>query len=272
MTKTTLLIDGDLYAYRAMCAVEEETEWDTDVWTLTCDHKQALRQFDEAVDYARDKTYADDVVYCFSDARNWRKELNPTYKANRKKVRKPVGYLEFIASIMEERPSYQRPALEADDIMGIIATHPGIIPGTKVIASFDKDMQQVPGLLWDSSELREVSPEQSQLYHMAQTLSGDAVDNYPGCPGIGSSRADEIVKKPTVLTPYLHELKRGPRKGEKETRYEEKPTRDLWKAVVSRFVAAGLTEDDALMNARLARICQHTEYDFTKKEVILWTP
>ena len=271
--KTTLLVDADLYAFRAMTASEEETEWDDDVWTLTCNHKQARSRYESAVNYAVKATEADAVVHCFSDKENWRKTLNPLYKANRKKVRKPVGYVEFITKLQNDvEKSYQRPTLEADDILGILSTHPTLIEGRKVITSIDKDMKTIPGLLHGADGLVEVTPEEAARYHMAQTLSGDAVDNYAGCPGLGKQRAEEIVNNPTILVPYEHELKRGPRKGQTETRYAEEPTEDLWAAVVSRFTAAGQTEEDALMNARLARICQYTEYDFKKKEVILWKP
>jgi DNA polymerase-1 len=42
--------------------------------------------------------------------------------------------------------------------------------------------------------------------------------------------------------------------------------------VTSAYASAGLSEDVALMNARVARICRADDYDFTKKEVILWEP
>ncbi|GAB5503455.1 hypothetical protein [Pyruvatibacter sp.] len=271
--KTTLLVDADLYAFRAMSAAEEEEEWDDDVWTLTCDHKKAREMYFASVARAERLTGAEHIVHCFSDSTNWRKTLNPSYKANRKKVRKPVGYLEFVAKLQKDvAKAYVRPTLEADDILGILSTHPTLISGRKVIASLDKDMKTIPGWLFDGEDVYEVTPEAAERYHMSQTLSGDAVDNYPGCPGMGKQRAEEAVSPPTMLVPYEHELKRGPRKGQTETRYTEEPTDDLWAAVVSRFVAAGQTEEDALLNARLARICQYTDYDFKKKEVILWQP
>ena len=34
----------------------------------------------------------------------------------------------------------------------------------------------------------------------------------------------------------------------------------------------GLSDDDALMNARLAKILQHEDYDYEKEQVILWSP
>jgi DNA polymerase-1 len=42
--------------------------------------------------------------------------------------------------------------------------------------------------------------------------------------------------------------------------------------VVSLYAKAGLTEADALRQARLARILRWTDWDNKKKEPILWTP
>ena len=45
-----------------------------------------------------------------------------------------------------------------------------------------------------------------------------------------------------------------------------------WSTVVKAFEDKGLTEDDALLNARLARILTIDDYDTTRQEPILWTP
>ena len=45
-----------------------------------------------------------------------------------------------------------------------------------------------------------------------------------------------------------------------------------WATVVKAFEDKGLTEDDALLNARLARILTIDDYDTKRQEPILWTP
>ncbi len=45
-----------------------------------------------------------------------------------------------------------------------------------------------------------------------------------------------------------------------------------WATVVKAFEDKGLTEDDALCNARLARILTNEDYDSRKQEPRLWTP
>jgi DNA polymerase-1 len=166
-----------------------------------------------------------------------------------------------------------RPRLEGDDILGILATWQKV-RGEKVIVSIDKDMKTIPGLYCRDLDagIVEVSEEEADNWHLIQTLAGDQTDGYPGCPGIGMDRAAKAILEPTILVPYEHELTRGPRKGEIEIRYREEPTDDKWQAVVTRYAAAGLSEEVALMNARVARILRASDYDFKNKRPILWTP
>jgi DNA polymerase-1 len=79
---------------------------------------------------------------------------------------------------------------------------------------------------------------------LIQTLSGDQTDGYAGCPGIGIKRAETLFEK-----------------------YGES-----WLTVVAAYEKAELTEADALMNARLAKILTVDDYDFTTSSPILWTP
>ena len=130
--------------------------------------------------------------------------------------------------------------LEADDAMGIYATlHPNC-----VICSPDKDMRQIPGTLYDLSEIKEVSAEDGRNWHYIQTMAGDQTDGYSGVPGIGVRRAMLLLES----------------EGYK------------WDTVVKAFKEKDLDEDVALMNARLAKILTCDDYDFQSEQPILWTP
>ena len=48
--------------------------------------------------------------------------------------------------------------------------------------------------------------------------------------------------------------------------------RPHWGAVEQAFIKAGLTKDDALTQARLARILRWSDWDAEKGEPILWKP
>ena len=130
--------------------------------------------------------------------------------------------------------------LEADDAMGIYATqHPG-----NIIVSPDKDMKQIPGKLYNLEDTITITPEEGAKWHLIQTLAGDQTDGYSGVPGIGVKRAETLFNKEGYS----------------------------WATVVKAFTDKGLTEEDALLNARLARILTIEDYDTEQQEPKLWTP
>jgi len=241
----TLLIDADITAYQATASAEMEYEWADDIWTLYSDLKQAKDHFDYLVYKLVEETDIHDYKLCFSDSANFRKTIYSDYKGNRK-GRKPVGYNELKRWAMDKHPSFSKPNLEADDCLGILATK---YKGKIVIATMDKDLLTIPGLVYKikpdgSASMIKVTPEEADYNFLLQSLTGDTTDNYKGCPGVGPKRAEELFKKHGAV----------------------------WKTVEDAYLKAGLTKEDALLNARMARILRDTDYDFTKEEVILWTP
>lgn len=239
--KRTLLIDGDIVAYRYSSTVEHEVDWGDDVWSLWSDAKEAKQLILQYLDHLVEATAADDFVFTFSDKDNFRKTIYPDYKSNRKGKRKPTCYKGVKTWLESEYESIEMPGLEGDDVMGILATS-GQYEET-VIVSEDKDMKTIPGLLWRAAEMENISEEYADYYHLYQTLVGDATDGYKGCKGIGDKRATDILSKD--------------------------PT---WGAVVKAYEKAGQTEDEALVQARLARILRASDYNTQTKEPILWTP
>ena len=143
-------------------------------------------------------------------------------------------------------PSYKghrnrkKPLLEGDDALGIYATK---FPGN-IIVSPDKDMKQIPGQLYNFDDVFTITAEEGAKWHLLQTMAGDNTDGYAGVPTIGIKRAEKI--------------------------FEEKGY--TWKAVVETFEEKGMTEEDALTNARLAKILTADDYDFQRKEPKLWSP
>ena len=106
------------------------------------------------------------------------------------------------------------------------------------------NLRQIPGKLYNFDETITIEPEAGARWHLIQSISGDQTDGYGGVPGIGVKRAEALFK---------------------EKGYS-------WKTVVSAFKDKGLTEEDALVNARLARILTADDYDFERKEPKLWSP
>jgi len=142
---------------------------------------------------------------------------------------------------MENYTSYLRPNLEADDCIGILAT----TKKNSIIVSGDKDFKSVPGRFFDykRGEFYDISVDKADYWHLYQTLIGDTADNYSGCPGIGEKTAEKILAEGAT-----------------------------WACVVAQYEKKGLTEADALVQARVARILRREDYDMKIKEPILWTP
>jgi hypothetical protein len=135
--------------------------------------------------------------------------------------------------------------------MGILATKPG--KQHKIIVSQDKDMKSIPATVWDGCDLVPVSEYDADYFHMTQTLTGDVTDGYKGCPGVGPKKAEAIIPKlDKDNMPYM--------------------VSEWWARVKEAYVKAKLTEEDALKNARLARILRWSDWDTENKRPILWTP
>jgi len=46
----------------------------------------------------------------------------------------------------------------------------------------------------------------------------------------------------------------------------------MWEAVVAQYEKQNLSAQDALLQARLARICRASDYNFERQRPILWHP
>lgn len=261
-TARTLLIDADIFIFRMASAVESAIEWEPGQWSITADADEAARKLDDLLTSFQDQLQADRLVLAMKDttAPLWRRSVLPAYKANRSSQRPPIIRGALMAHCEAKYETFARPTLEGDDILGILATSKVIVKGEKIIVSIDKDMKSIPGLSWnpDKPELGVViqSEAEADYQHMVQTLTGDRTDNYDGCPGVGPVKAEKILKAPyTWIT--------DGQENEKEL---------WWRRIVDAYAKAGKTPEDALTQARVARICRVSDYDFKRKEVILWEP
>jgi DNA polymerase-1 len=192
-------------------------------------------KFSEAYEYVERElsTIASDLG-CFDES------IDSDYKGHRNR-KKPCGYKRVINKLKEDYHVVVMPKLEADDAIGIYATK----EQGHIICSPDKDMRQIPGDLYDLSEgVVTITKEEGDRWHLIQTMAGDQTDGYAGVPTIGVKRADAILTEKGAT----------------------------WKTVLETFLEKGLTEEDALKNARLAKILQVEDYDFTNQEPRLWSP
>lgn len=241
----SLLIDADYIVYKNAASCEIDIDYGEDVIVVQSrfsDLQRSLLRDINKIASELDWTDDDSIILFFSDSINFRKEIYPEYKGHRNR-KKPCGYKRAVEWLKTLYKVQILPTLEADDALGIIQTAEA--EADHILVSPDKDMRQIPGRLYDlTNPVFRVTPEEGQRWHLIQTLSGDQTDGYGGCPGIGIKKAEALFDK----------------HGES------------WATVVAAFEKAGLSSNEALLNARLAKILQFTDYDNSTGTVRLWNP
>lgn len=267
----TVLIDADILAYQVASSQEEAYDFGGQV-VYSADEEKAIDEVNNAIAWIIDHVDADGAALFLTGTNNFRKQVLPTYKENRKDVRKPQLLQPIRKWMLENTKCFIEDGLEGDDLIGIHATMPH--KGERVIWSADKDLKTVPGLHWNPDDgcIYEIDEEEANYRFLSQVITGDPTDNYSGCPGAGPSMVDKTLYKSMAWYSWEHEFTRGPRKGLTEKRWDLEHETDPWKIVLSIYEKAGLTEGDAIIQARCARILRHGEYNFKTQEVLLWQP
>jgi len=255
------LIDADILAYQAAAVSEKATDWGDGLWTLHAFEEEAALAFETSLNRVLEKVEATNFFLAFSDSQNWRKDVLPTYKGNRAETRKPM-LLKWIRQYAQKYNCITIPTLEGDDVLGIWATTKSKLDPVRefIICTTDKDLKTIPGKHYNfgRDEFFEITEHQADKWHMVQTLTGDTTDGYAGCPGVGPVGAEKILAKALEEgTPWAN----------------PQQLREIyWKHVVAAYSKAGFGEEEALVQARVARILRAEDYDDVLKKVILWTP
>lgn len=191
---------------------------------------------------------------------NFRYRVYPDYKHNRIDKEKPELYYVLKEHILNEHP-VEPPwkGIEADDTLGILGSQD---PDGCIVCTIDKDLYTIPCRLYNWNKMGKpqmVTVTEADWFWMYQVLTGDTCDGYKGCPMIGDKKARKILEG-------LEDL------------------RDMWAAVVETYLAVSpkqaqkaygkdsLTEEDAIVQAQIARILRVEDWDFKKQKPILWRP
>lgn len=150
------------------------------------------------------------LVVCMDGEKSFRKELTPTYKANRKEtpddLRKQFPIVEEAVRALGI-PCVRLSGYEADDLLATYAKLASDAGHEVLVVSPDKDMLQlvsdsvsvtsatgVKYTIMDATDVAKkfgVSPE--QVPHL-QALIGDPVDNIPKVSGLTESAAKNLIK------------------------------------------------------------------------------
>lgn len=147
------------------------------------------------------------AVVTDSDGNNFRHEIYPNYKANRKGMPAELKTQESIAEKLFEFsgiPVVTQESVEADDIIGILKNYYVEAGQDVIIVSNDKDLFQLV-----DSNVSVYNPSSNKFYNEATVMEktgvkpcdvpfwlaiqGDDVDNIIGIPGAGEKKAAQLV-------------------------------------------------------------------------------
>jgi DNA polymerase-1 len=200
-----LIVDGHAYAYRAFHAIRELRSPSGQPTNAIYGFVKMLEKMRLAIG----PTHW--MVVWDGGLSEQRLAILPDYKAQRPEMPEALrSQLDEIGRFLEAAgvPVYCGDGVEADDYIASLARCAAAAGWSVVIASSDKDFMQLvsggigllnpndkTGKVWGPAEVRAktgVEPEQVADW---LALMGDAVDNIPGVPGVGSKTAADLLKQ-----------------------------------------------------------------------------
>ena len=201
--RTLYLVDASLYVFRAWHSMPDEFQ-DRDGWPTNAVHGFA-RFLLELLDRARPQH----IAIAFDEALDscFRNTLYPAYKANREPapeaLKRQFGHCKALCEALG-LPVLSHGQYEADDLIGSAAHALRPHGFRSVIVSADKDLSQLlgdfdeqwdfaRGQRWGAAGVPERHGVQAVQIADYLALTGDAVDNIPGVPGIGAKTAAALL-------------------------------------------------------------------------------
>ena len=206
-SKTLLLVDGSSYLYRAFHA---GGDWSITLADGSTQPTGAIRILISMMQSLR-RDFPSQYGVCVFDAPgpNFREALYPQYKATRSSM--PEDLARQIEPIHEAVrllgwTVLSVPEVEADDVIGTLATAAAKLGTHVVVSSGDKDLAQLVDAhitIIDTmnGKRRDVAGVEAEfgvppgLMLDYQTLVGDAVDNVPGVDKVGPKTAAKWLKE-----------------------------------------------------------------------------
>ena len=201
--QTLHLIDSSLYIFRAWHSLPDEFH---DIDGAPVNAVQGYTRF--LCDFL-ERTRPTHVLAAFDESlvSSFRNAIYPEYKANRElppaELKVQFAYCKQVAAALGVSVLADE-QLEADDLIGSAVEMSRKADFRNVIVSADKDFGQLIGLhdeqwdfskneRWDAQGVKQrlgVRPDQVVDY---LALTGDAVDNIPGVPGVGPKTAATLL-------------------------------------------------------------------------------
>lgn len=167
-------------AYRVAATCDTDEEGALEIALLRCDKLM------QDICYATD---SDNYRAFLTGRNNFRKRINPEYKANRKDTIPPRYLQQCRDFLIQNWNAEVTEGCEADDALGMAQNN------DTIICTLDKDLDMIPGLHynWVRSEIYEVNEVDALRNFYKQLLIGDRSDNIFGVAGIGKVKAARLI-------------------------------------------------------------------------------
>ncbi len=225
-----LLVDADSLIF-ASCYRKRETMDDEKYFTDIVD---ARNKFDEqymAIVNHLEGIYNVDKVITFNGSKgNFRKILNTSYKANRKKQELPPLLHDMHAYVKQQYDSVYGFGIETDDLVARYWYKLSQELGRDevMIVSIDKDYKQFPCLIYNyhykHKEILDITEDEALYNFYEQMIVGDTADNVNYFKGKGKRFAERYFEQCATKYQYtkkLYELFKQQYKGKAKQRYIE---------------------------------------------------
>jgi 5'-3' exonuclease len=179
----TAIIDGDMICYRCAASCEEEP---LDL---------ALERADSFIERIMYETGSSSQECYLTGSNNFRYDINPAYKADRKDKPKPRWLQDVREHLVTGWGARVSDGNEADDEMGISQC----ASESSVICTNDKDLLMIPGEHFNpvTGVHQIVSPHMGMQNFYFQMIMGDTSDNIFGFDGKKRSKVPKFLE-PTI--------------------------------------------------------------------------
>lgn len=177
------IVDADSIYFRIACVTKKQ--------------KDIRKSIDYTMNEIRRECMSDGLMVAVKGHGNFRKDLYPAYKKNRKELDDEMKKaLKFGHEYMCDRwNAVMSNGMEADDLVSIWAHEAREQELDYVIVGIDKDLLQIPGEHYNFVKRSHqfIDDNTGDFNLSIQCLTGDATDNIPGIRGIGPKKAATIL-------------------------------------------------------------------------------
>ena len=196
---TIAIIDGDVLVYMSIWKSESLDE--------------AKKKFMEHFDDVLNSLFTKDYVMALGGPDNFRVDLFPDYKGNRKKAKdaRPEWFGDLKSWTSTLDGAVVSDNCEADDLVRVWALECDKAGINRVVVSVDKDLDCIPGSHYNprTKSIYQIDEEYAERLYWQQILTGDSVDNIPGLWKVGPVKAKKILASAKTHTEMRSEVCRA---------------------------------------------------------------